>query len=78
VLLKIPTYTHCAFLKENFQIKTDVGITRTLKTQEIIFMYKNNHFGRNLKNLCHITQQKQDAYMSFATKQNEKLKFKGV
>jgi len=50
VLLKIPTYTInqrlqlCAFLKENFHSKQDVGITRTLKTQEIPFVYKrNNH-----------------------------------
>ena len=64
MLLKIPTYTLtqrlqlCAFVKENFHNKTDVGIARKLKTQEIIFMYKNNHFERNIKKtiLCHITQ----------------------
>jgi len=58
----IPTYLlkDCNFVlfsKRIFTIKHDVGIARTLKTQEIIFMYKNNHFGRDLtKNLCHITQ----------------------
>jgi len=30
-------------------LKYDVGIARTLKTQEIIFMYKKiSHFGRDL------------------------------
>jgi len=50
LLLKILTHTItqglqlCAFLKENFHLKQDVGIARTLKTQEITFVYKrNNH-----------------------------------
>jgi len=32
-------------------MKYDVGIARTLKTQEVIFMYKKSHFGRNLKKI---------------------------
>jgi len=40
-----------------FTIKQDVGIARTLKTQEITFMYKKQPFGkRQQKNLCHNLQ----------------------
>jgi len=49
VLLKIPTYTITQRLqlvlfskKRIFTLKYDVGITRTLKTQEIFLMYKKN------------------------------------
>jgi len=57
VLLKTPTYTItqklqlCAFLKENFHIETDAGIARTIKTQDLAFMYiiiLKRHFGRNI------------------------------
>jgi len=86
VLLKIPTYTItqglqlCAFLKENFHSKHDVGIARTLKTQEITFMYKrNSHMEETLQKFMSIIHNKNKLlYMPFALKQNKKLKFKGV
>jgi len=38
-------------------LKYDVGIARTLKTQEIFFIYKKQPFGRDLtKKLCHNAQ----------------------
>jgi len=85
MLLKIPTYTltqslqHCAFLKENFHIKTDVGIARTLKTQEVIFMHissLNIHFGRNLFFLYHSKHNK-NKLLTCLSQQNKTKKIKG-
>jgi len=68
------------FSKRIFTIKHDVGIARTLKTQEITFMYKKQPFWKRLnkKNYVIIHNKNKLLYMSFVTKQNKKLKFKGV
>jgi len=56
-----------------------VGITRTLKTQEVTFMYKKQPFGkRQLKFYVIIFNKNKTLNMPFATKQNKKLKSKGV
>jgi len=67
------------FSKRIFTIKHDVGIARTLKTQEITFMYKKQPFGKRQQKFYVIFFNKNKLiYMPFATKQNKKLKFKGV
>jgi len=86
VLLKIPPYTltqrlqYVLFSNRIFTIKQDVGIARTLKTQEITFMYKETTLLDETltKNLCHNSQQKQAALHAYPNKTKQKLKFKGV
>jgi len=57
-----------------------VGIAKTLKTQEITFMYKKQPFGKRQqkKNYVIIYNKNKLLCVPFATKQNKKLKFKGV
>jgi len=68
------------FSKRIFTIKQDVGIARTLKTEEITFMYKETAIQKRLnkKNYVIFHNKNKLLYMPFATKQNIKLKFKGV
>jgi len=67
------------FSKRIFTIKYDVGISRTLKTQEITFMYKNQPIRKRQKKIYVIIYNKNKLlFMPFTTKQNIKLKFKGV
>jgi len=56
-----------------------MGIARTLKTQEIIFMYEKQPIWKRQQKICVIIYHKNKLLnMSFATKQNKKLKSKGV
>jgi len=68
------------FSKRIFSIKLDVGITRTLKRQEITFMYKKQPFRKRLNKKIYVINHNKNKllYMPFTTKQNKKLKFKGV
>ena len=55
-----------------------MGIARTLKTREITFMYKKQHFGRDNKKVYVIIYNKNKLlYMSFATKHNKRIKDQG-
>ena len=56
-----------------------MDIARTLKTQEITFVYKKLPFGKRQQKIYGIIFNKNKLLnMPFATKQNKKLKFKGV
>ena len=65
------------FSKRIFTIKHDVGIARTLKTQEIIFMYKNSHFGRYLKTFMSYYTIKISCLHAFRNKTKQKIKIQG-
>jgi hypothetical protein len=87
VLLKIPTYTltqrlqHCAFLKENFHTEIWCGYNKNTQNTRNHFHVQKQPFWKKLKK-NYVTLQNTNKtsflYMSFATKQNKKLKFKGV
>jgi len=87
VLLKIPTHTLAQGLQllcfshwRIFTIKHDVGIARTLKTQEITFMYMKQPFEKRQQKEIYVIiyNKNKPLNMPFATKQNKKLKPKGV
>jgi len=60
------------FSKRIFTIKQDVGIARTLRTQEITFMYKKQSFGKRQQKIYVIIYNKNKLlFMPFATKQNK-------
>jgi len=64
-------YNFVLFSKRIFTIKHDVGIARTLKTQEIIFMHKKQPFGKRKQKIYVIIYNKNKLpFMPFAIKQN--------
>jgi hypothetical protein len=68
MFLKIPTHTLTQRLQlsafligEFFTIKHDVGIARTLKTQEITLMYKKRPFKKRQQKIYAIISNKKQA-----------------
>jgi len=67
------------FSKRIFTIKQDVDTTRTLKTQEITFMYKETFIRKRLNKKIYVIFYNKNKllFMPFATKQNKKIKIQG-
>ena len=59
------------FSKRIFTIKHDVGIARTLKTQEITFMYKKQPIGKRQQKLYVIIYNKKTSCFTCLSQQNK-------